>query len=41
MLVIAILMLLSAIATVIALIAASPLFRMITLAVDSFADEPR
>ena len=38
MLVIAILILLSAIATVVALVAASPLFRCMTMAIDSWAD---
>ena len=41
MLVILMLILLSAIATVVALIAASPLFRTITLAIDSFAENAR
>jgi hypothetical protein len=44
MLVIAIMLLLSAVATVIALIAASPLFRTVTLAIESFqtsAGQPR
>jgi biopolymer transport protein ExbB/TolQ len=39
MLVIAILLLLSLIATAVALIAASPLFRTISLVIDSWADE--
>lgn len=41
MLVIAMLILLSTIATVVALIVASPLFRTITLAIDSFAENAR
>jgi len=39
MLVIAILLLLSAIAMAVALLTASPLFRMVTLAIDSWADD--
>ena len=39
MLVIAILLLFSAVAAVVAVLAASPLFRMVTLAIDSWADE--
>jgi hypothetical protein len=39
MLVIAILLLLSAVATAVAVLAASPLFRMVTLAIDSWADD--
>ena len=39
MLVIAILLLFSAVATVVAVLAASPLFRMVTLAIDSWADD--
>lgn len=38
MLVIAILVLMSVIATTVALIAASPLFRCVTMAIDSWAD---
>ena len=38
MLVIAILILLSAIATTVALVVASPLFRSVTMAIDSWAD---
>jgi hypothetical protein len=38
MLVIAILLLLSAVATAVALVAASPLFRSVTMAIDSWAD---
>ena len=39
MLVIAILLLLSAVATAVAVLAASPLFRMVTLAIDRWADD--
>ena len=39
MLVLAILLLLSAVATAVAVLAASPLFRMVTLAIDSWADD--
>ena len=39
MLVIAILLLLSAVTTAVAVLAASPLFRMVTLAIDSWADD--
>ena len=39
MLVIAILLLLSAVATAVAIRAASPLFRMVTLAIDRWADD--